>query len=471
MSACIRATRTPGVANDVHSALNPTAHARVLRPRSSDGIAAIFAEARRRGQRCALAGARHAMGGQQFARGGWLVDCSALAGVEDFDGGRGLVRAGAGIRWPALQQFLATQRSGEGHGWAIRQKQTGADDFSLGGALAANIHGRGLDQPPLVADIESFALVTPDLQQFEVSRDSHAEWFGRVIGGYGLFGAARAVTLRLSKRRKLQRTVRLATSDELPDALAGQQQAGACYGDFQFAIDPGSPDFLRLGVLSCYRPLPPDAPMPAARRQLSAADWRQLLWLAHVDKSRAFNRYAAFYLATDGQRYWSDDHQFGVYLDGYHRQIDARLGCVGSELISELYVPRPALPRFLDALAGCLRAQLADPIYGTVRLVERDRETLLPWAREPWACVVINLHVRHDSDGIAAVAAQKRAMIDVALAFGGGFYLTYHRHASARQLRAAHPAIDAFVACKRQVDPDQVLASDWWLALCHSLAA
>ncbi len=56
-------------------------------------------------------------------------------------------------------------------------------------------------------------------------------------------------------------------------------------------------------------------------------------------------------------------------------------------MISELYVPRPALDEFLSAAARSLRAHEADVVYGTVRLVERDDETVLAWAREPWACI------------------------------------------------------------------------------------
>ena len=38
-------------------------------------------------------------------------------------------------------------------------------------------------------------------------------------------------------------------------------------------------------------------------------------------------------------------------------------------------------------------------IYGTVRLIERDDETVLAWAREPWACIIFNLHVDHTPAG------------------------------------------------------------------------
>ncbi len=44
-------------------------------------------------------------------------------------------------------------------------------------------------------------------------------------------------------------------------------------------------------------------------------------------------------------------------------------------------------------------------------------------------------------------------MIDAALISGGRFYLPYRLHATAVQLRAAYPQIDAFFERKRKYDP------------------
>lgn len=102
------------------------------------------------------------MGGQAFSAGGVLVDTSGLDRVLGLDRERGTVDVEAGITWPALVAWLIAAQGGRAGTWGIRQKQTGADRLSLGGALAANIHGRGLRSPPFVADIESFELIGPD---------------------------------------------------------------------------------------------------------------------------------------------------------------------------------------------------------------------------------------------------------------------------------------------------------------------
>jgi FAD/FMN-containing dehydrogenase len=434
--------------NDVHSRLNPTAVAQIVRPRSLDELQHAVRDAARSQRPVAVAGGRHAMGGQQFRTGGVLLDMSGLANVLSLDLERGLVEAEAGIQWPALIDSLAETP------WSIRQKQTGADDLSLGGAVSANVHGRGLQMAPFVADVERLVLVGPDGEPRTCSRDENAALFRLVCGGYGLIGAIYSVTLRLGTRRKLERVVELVDADQLDTRFQPRIDAGYLYGDFQFEIDPRSARFLRHGVFSCYRPVGDDTPLEASTA-LSVNDWDALLRLAHTDKARAFELYAAHYLATSGQIYMSDRHQLATYVPGYHWPGS-------SEMISELYVPRPLLDDFLTAAARELRAREADVVYGTVRLVERDDETVLAWAREPWACTIFNLHVEHDAVAVGRAADAFRALIDLALERGGTYYLTYHRWARRDQLEAGYPRIHEFVQAKHAHDPQGVFQSDWY---------
>ncbi len=131
--------------------------------------------------------------------------------------------------------------------WGIRQKQTGADRLTIGGAVAANIHGRCLTAAPFVEDIESLEVVTSDGDVVTCSRTHQPELFRHVIGGYGLFGVVTAATLRLVPRQQVERVVTMMDVDELVDALDQRIRDGHTYGDFQFATDPQSRGFLPHG--------------------------------------------------------------------------------------------------------------------------------------------------------------------------------------------------------------------------------
>ena len=457
------------VVNDVHSRLNQTPVDRIVRRTSLSDLRRTVLRARDAGNHLSIAGGRHAMGGQQFAAGATLVDASGLDRVLSFDENAGLLEVEAGIQWPKLLAFLHERQPADCAGtrpaWAIAQKQTGADRLSVGGALAANVHGRGLRMKPFVGDVESFVLVDADGVVRTCSRAENPDYFRLVAGGYGLFGYVYSVKLRLTPRRKLRRVVVETLADDLPAAFDQRIAEGFTYGDFQFAIDDRCDDFLRRGVMSCYQPVPDETPMPPAR-ELSERDWCDLVHLAHTDKSRAYRRYADYYLSTSGQLYWSDLHQLSTYVDDYHRalHLTAPGAPAASEVITELYAPRPRLPEFLRALRNELRARRSDVVYGTVRFIERDDETFLPWASQPYACVVLNLHVDHTPAEIVRAADTFRALIDVAIAFGGSYYLTYHKWATPEQVEACYPQFRRFLELKKEYDPAGVFQSDWY---CH----
>jgi FAD/FMN-containing dehydrogenase len=450
--------------NDIHSALNETRVRRVVEADSTDAVVRAVRAARREGIAVSVAGGRHAMGAQQFGTDTLLIDTRPLSGILSFDPERGLLEAEAGILWPSLLDGYLALQNGSPRSWGIAQKQTGADRLSVGGTLAANGHGRGLTLPPFVADVEAFTLVDATGEVRRCSRTEEPELFSLVAGGYGLFGIVTTVTLRLAPRRKLERVVEVRRREGLTEAFAERIRDGFLYGDFQFSIDRASDGFLDEGVFSCYRPVDPDTPIAADQKELSDEDWKELIWLAHADKARVFQRYAGHYLATDGQIYWSDTHQLSPYFDGYHAELDARSGASGrsTEIITEIYVPRPRLADFLDAAADDFLRHDVEVIYGTVRLIEEDTDSFLAWARKPWACTVFNLCTSHTPEGRERSAAAFRRLIDLAVERGGSYFLTYHKFARRDQIEACHPRFADFLRRKREIDPEERFQSDWY---------
>ena len=450
--------------NDVHSALNATRVARILQPTNLAEIVSLVRSAATQKIPVSVCGGRHAMGGQQFGTDTWLVDLRKHASIGAFDEKRGLLTVDAGAQWPEIIAACHARHRPGAPAWGIRQKQTGADRLSIGGALSANIHGRGLRLPPFVNDIECFTLVDASGEIRHCSRSSSHELFRLAIGGYGLFGIVADVTLRLSPRLKVERRVEVLTLKELIRVPEERDTTNWLFGDFQYSIDEASPDFLKRGVFSAYHRIDDSLPVPPEQKQLREVDWERLIHLAHTDRARVFQEYSAYYLSTNGQRYWSDTHQLSTYLDNYHLALDQRLGATtcGSEMITELYVPRTALQPFMERAAERLKSHGIPVIYGTIRLIERDTETFLAWAREPWACVIFNLHIDHAPAGIEHAADAFRGLIDVALDFGGSFFLTYHRWARRDQIERAYPQFADFLRQKDLHDPEHRFQSDWW---------
>nr|MBC8289091.1 hypothetical protein [Planctomycetota bacterium] len=370
----------------------------------------------------------------------------------------------AGIQWPELIQWLHSEQKESKSVWSIRQKQTGVDNVTLAGTLSANAHGRGLRFPPIVSDVESIVLVDANGEPKTCSRKENAEQFSLAIGGYGLFGIISHVTLRLVPRKKVERTVEVINVRDLLDRVEQRIDEGYQFGDCQYSTDFSDLEATHQGVFSCYRPVADDSPVPENRKQLSAEEWGQIIYLGHTDRKKTFETYAEHYLATNGQIYWSDTHQMSNDFEGYHKQLDKRLGSEhpGSEMITEVYVPPENLELFLKTARKAVHDDGINLVYGTIRFIEKDEDTFLAWAKDRSVCVLCNLHVDHTDAGIDKAARDARKLIGIAIDNGGRYFPTYHRWASQDQVLAAYPQFPEFLKLKKKHDKNERFQSDWY---------
>ena len=463
-ASAIPVAETNLLVNDVHSQLNATHVGAIVKPASLPELQAAIAAARSSGASVSLAGGRHAMGGQQFAEAGLLIDTRDLNRVLAFDAVGGSVTVEGGIQWPKLLDHLTRAQEGRERQWGIYQKQTGADRLSLAGALSCNAHGRGLNLKPIVQQVEAFDLIDHTGEIRTCSRTENPELFRLAIGGYGLFGPIARVRLTLRPRVKVRRVVTIGETSNIIERFEERIRDGYLYGDYQFATDAARDSFLRRGVFSCYEPVPLETPLTLNPTRFNPEDWARLTFYSHKYKRRAFDAYSSRYLKTSGQIYWADSQLSAAYVDNYHADLDRALGAKvkGSEMITEIYVQRPNLTAFMDDARRVLRARHANLIYGTVRLIEKDDETVLAWARDRYACVIFNLHIDHTAGAIDRAADAFRDLIDLGIDHGGSYYLTYHRWARRDQVERCHPRMREFLALKRHYDPDEVFQSNWY---------
>jgi hypothetical protein len=125
-------------------------------------------------------------------------------------------------------------------------------------------------------------------------------------------------------------------------------------------------------------------------------------------------------------------------------------------------VPREQLADFMMEARHDFRRHDVNVIYGTVRLIERDDETFLSWAKQRYACIIFNLHTVHTPEGTKHSADAFRRLIDMAIRRNGSYYLTYHRYARRDQVEACYPQFAEFLRRKRQHDARERLQSEWY---------
>ena len=108
--------------NDLHSQLNATRVAQIVKPATVADLQAVIERAGAAGQAVAVAGGRHAMGGQQFATDALLIDLRGLNRVLAFDDEAGVVSVEGGIQSRLVPTSRPPSRAGPANGGFIRNK-------------------------------------------------------------------------------------------------------------------------------------------------------------------------------------------------------------------------------------------------------------------------------------------------------------------------------------------------------------
>ncbi len=318
---------------------------------------------------------------------------------------------------------------------------------------------------PFVGDVESFVLVGPDAEAVRCSRDENAELFRLAIGGYGLFGCIYSVRLRLVARRTLERVVEVSADrrDWRSSSRRGSAMASCTATSSSRPTPRPTTSCAAASSRATGRSSARGRRRPTSARSRRTTGSGCSTSLTRTSRRRA-KQYSTHYLATSGQLYYSDAHQFADYKDGYHAGLDERMGVESpsTEMISELYVPRDRLADFMAAVADDFRAHDVNFIYGTIRLIERDDESFLAWATDRWAAIIFNLCTLHTPAGIERSAEAFRRLIDLAIERGGKYYLTYQRWTRRDQVEASYPQFVEFLRRKREYDPDGRFESDWY---------
>jgi FAD/FMN-containing dehydrogenase len=449
--------------NDVHTGLNPTWVDRVVRPTSIIEIQNVIHECHRQNKVLSVSGSRHAAGGQQFAEGSTLLDMRSFNRVVGLDTATGILQVEGGVEWPELLRgYLALQT--QQPLWGIRQKQGGADRMTLAGALSANAHGHCLGSPPIIADVEWIEIVTAEGKIERCDRKKNRELFALAIGGYGLFGIITTVGLRLARRNKLRRRVEKRTLAELLPLIEKRAKSGAPYGYFQYSIDETSDEFMRTGVVTTYEPVAAVTAIDSGTKDIDPELLAALLELAHLDRGAAYRKYATLELARDGEIEWSDLHQLSSYPAGYHKKIENHRGpeLAGADLILEVYVPRQQLISFIEDARYQLLTSGMPLVYGTIRFIERDKESFLAWAKQSYACIIFTPHVAGGNSEMQRARDICRHLEHAATKRGGSFYLTYNRFAARSELDAAYPQFSDFLMLKKKYDPSEIFQSEWY---------
>lgn len=397
-----------------------------------------------------IGGGHFSMGGHTASPGSLHLDLRGMNQVLAFEPAQRVIRVQAGIRWCDIQRFV------DPHGLAVKIMQTYAN-FTVGGALSVNAHGRYIGLGPVVLSVRRIVLVLASGETRVASPHENADLFYAAIGGYGAIGIIAEAELELVPNTRVARhNVKLATSSYPAwfDARVRSRPDAVFHN-----ADLYPPHYTRARAVTWYET---DLPATGARLQpLRRAYLAELYFLWSISET-PLGKLRREYL-IDPLLFLGKKVHWRNYEAGYDT---AELEPVGRDrrtyVLQEYFVPHDQLLAFIPKLAAVLAKHKVNMINISIRHAAADPGTLLAWAKGETFAFVLYHKQRTRDNARERVGVWTRELIDAALSCGGTYYLPYQLHATSDQFHRAYPLARTLFARKRELDPHYRLRGALW---------
>ena len=441
------ATHDPLLINDV-TGLNPVPVWAIVRPGS---VGEVQDAVRRATGPISIGGGRFSMGGQTASPGSLHVDMRAMDRIVAFWPMEKRIRVQAGIRWCDIQRFI------DPHDLSIKTMQSYAN-FTVGGSLSVNAHGRYVGLGPLILSVRAITLVLADGECVEASAQVNSELFHAAIGGYGGIGIIVEAELDLVDNVRMERVCRkMPASDYLHffrTQVRGNQDAVFHNADLY------PPEYRRVRSVT-WQKTDADATEPRRLMPVQPSYPLQKYFLWAVTES-PFGKWRREYL-VDPLLFAGRKVCWRNFEAGYNvAELEPASRLFTTYVLQEYFVPLDRFDEFTEKMGEILRRHRVNMLNVSVRHAVADPGSLLAWAREECFAFVLYYKQRVRANARDRVAVWTRELVEAAISCGGCHYLPYQAHATVDQFHRAYPRAREFFALKRRLDPDYRFRNVLW---------
>lgn len=424
--------------NDV-TKINPIQVGREIQPQTIEEIVEAI---RTSHGPISIGGGRFSMGGQTAFENSLHIDMRRFNKVLHLDTVNKQVTVQPGIVWRSLQ------RSIDPHDLSIKIMQTYAN-FTVGGSLSVNCHGRYIGHGPIVSSVLEIKIVTASGEIITANREVNPEIFSAAIGGYGGIGVIAEVTLQLVDNVKVERQVAQLPAPEYNSFFNTNIRHDSTV-IFQNG-DLYPPDFDVINSVA-YRIT--DKALTDTVRVTPAGEsyWleRQMM---KVVSSGSFGKWAR---KNIGDPYFYGDEKI-VWRNREASYDVAELEPASREedtyVLQEYFIPVNNINAFIPKMKKVFDDHEVNVINVSLRHAYADTTTYLSWAPEEVFAFVVYYKQGTDDSSRNEVRQWTVEMTDAILSENGRWYLPYQPHASIEQFRKAYPNAEKYFNLKNKLDP------------------
>lgn len=401
-----------------------------------------------------IGGARYSMGGQIGIRGGLHVDMRALNGLVWLKPEQRRVRVQAGMTWRDLLDVI------DPHHLSIKTMQS-FSNFSVGGSVSVNAHGRYLGNGALCNTVRALQLILADGTVVETDAQQSGqlgELFRAAIGGYGAVGIITEVELDLVENVRLERVVQTLALIQYLEFFKTRvifDRANVMHNADLY------PPFFNEATAITWRisdkPLTESKPL-VPRGQAYTAE-KNVIWavteLPFADRVR--KTILKPLMLGKPKVVWRN-HQASLDAGA----LEPRTRLLSTYVLQEYFVPERHFLRFAQAMTTILRAHEVEALNISIRHSHADKISLLPWAKGDVFSFVLYYKQRTHTKAMEKVGVWTRELIELVLENEGRYYLPYQLHAHKAQFERAYPEVANLRLLKKNVDPKNKFLNEMW---------
>lgn len=440
------------IVNDV-SRLNPVLVSKVVVPNSITEIQEIIRNAP---SHISVGGGRFSMGGHTASSYGIHIDMQKMNRVLDFSPEEKVIKVEAGIRWCDIQKHI------DPYNLSVKVMQSYAN-FTVGGSVSVNCHGRYMGYGSLVMTVRSLDIVMANGELLTVSRFVNNELFEAVIGCYNAIAIIIAVELELTENELLERKWKLMRADQYVDFfkqnIRNNRQVILQNGDLY------PPDFSRIRVVSWEK-----TKKKVTRKErliaLHANYPIERFFISSFSKSK-FSKWRRQFV-IDPILYSRKKIHWRNYEAGYDvAELEPASREYSSYILQEYFVPVDKFQVFSTKMAEVFKRYNVNVINVSIRHAVQNQESLLSWSDQEVFAFVIWYKQSTNEKAKNTVGIWTRELIDAVLSCHGTYYLPYQLHATERQFHQAYPRAKKLFRLKQQVDPNYKFRNSLWEKYYH----
>ncbi|HXB41119.1 MAG TPA: FAD-binding protein [Bacteroidia bacterium] len=435
------------IVNDV-TQLNPVLVTKVETP---DTIEELQNSIKNSDKPVSIGGGRFSMGGQTASAHSLHIDMRKLNKVLEFSAEKKIIKVEAGIRWCDIQHYI------DAHNLSVKIMQTYAN-FTVGGSLSVNVHGRYIGLGPLILSVKSLDIVLANGELVHASKEIKPELFFACIGCYNAIAVIACVEFELEENVAVKRVHAKMKREEYAGFFSKNVRDNKDVIFHNGDVYP--PQYKNVRAVSWIKTN--KKPTEKTRLMPLAAAYPLERYFINAFSKSKFGKWRREHI-IEPLVYLKTKIHWRNYEAGYDvAELEPESRKNSTYVLQEYFVPVKRFDAFLVLMSEIFIRHNINVINVSVRHALPDCGSLMAWAREEVFAFVVWYKQNTDEVEKNKVAVWTRELIDAATSFNGAYYLPYQAHATKEQFHKAYPNAKKLFELKQKYDPEYKFRNVIW---------